>query len=161
MTSTPADLRDRGGAGARAGLRPARGRCRARLGVPFTALGMHAGMATTWSLPDVAGLAVARDLLLTGRLVDGEEAVRLGLASRVVPASEVLDVALEMAGAVAATAPVAARLTTVALRGGGHADHETALQWEALAQAVTLATGDLQEGLAAQRERRRPQFRGH
>lgn len=34
---------------------------------------MHAGMATTWSLPDVAGLAVARDLLLTGCLVDGEE----------------------------------------------------------------------------------------
>lgn len=132
----------------------------ARLGVPFTALGMHAGMATTWSLPDVAGLAVARDLLLTGRLVDGEEAGRLGLASRVVPAGEVLDVALETASAIAANAPVATRLTTVALRGGGHADHETALQWEALAQAVTLATDDLQEGLAAQRERRRPVFRG-
>ena len=38
----------------------------ARLGVPFTALGLHPGMATTWSLPDVAGSAVARDLLLTG-----------------------------------------------------------------------------------------------
>jgi len=132
----------------------------ARLGVPFTSLGMHAGMATTWSLPDVAGLAVARDLLLTGRMLDGEEALRLGLASRVAPAGQVLDVALEMAGRVAAAAPVATRLTTVALRGGGHADHETALEWEALAQAVTLATDDLQEGLAAQRERRRPEFRG-
>lgn len=132
----------------------------ARLGVPFTALGMHAGMATTWSLPDVAGLAVARDLLLTGRMVDGVEAGRLGIASRVVPAQEVLDVALAMAADVAARAPIATRLTTVALRGGGHADYATALEWEALAQAVTLATEDLQEGLAAQRERRRPVFRG-
>ena len=45
----------------------------ARLGVPFTSLGLHPGMATTWSLPDVAGTAVARDLLLTGRLVTGAD----------------------------------------------------------------------------------------
>ncbi|GAB2675712.1 enoyl-CoA hydratase/isomerase family protein [Thalassiella azotivora] len=132
----------------------------ARLGVPFTALGLHPGMATTWSLPEVAGLAVARDLLLTGRLVRGEEAVRLGLASRVVPGDQVLDEALALARDVAAQAPVATRLTTLALRDGGHADHATALRWEALAQAVTLAGDDLQEGLAAQRERRAPHFRG-
>lgn len=132
----------------------------ARLGVPFTALGMHPGMATTWSLPEVAGLQVARDLLLTGRLVDGEEAVRLGLALRAVPASQVLDDALATARTIAARAPVATRLTTRALRGGGHADHESALAWEALAQAVTLVSDDLQEGLAAQREKRPPRFRG-
>jgi enoyl-CoA hydratase len=132
----------------------------ARLGVPFTALGLHPGMATTWSLPEVAGLQVARDLLLTGRLVDGEEAVRLGLASRAVAAAEVLDEALATAATIASRAPVATRLTTVALRGGGHADHAAALEWEALAQAVTLATDDLQEGLAAQRERRPARFTG-
>ena len=43
----------------------------AKLGVPFTSLGLHPGMATTWSLPNVAGHAVARDLLLTGRIVTG------------------------------------------------------------------------------------------
>jgi enoyl-CoA hydratase len=48
----------------------------------------------------------------------------------------------------------------VALRGGGHADFETALQWEALAQPVTLATDDLQEGIRAAREKRSPAFRG-
>ncbi len=132
----------------------------ARLGVPFTALGMHAGMATTWSLPDVAGLQVARDLLLTGRIVDGDEGVRLGLALRAVPAEQVLPDALELAETIASRAPVATRLTTAALRGGGHADHATALQWEALAQAVTLVTDDLQEGLAAQRDRRAPRFSG-
>jgi len=132
----------------------------ARLGVPFTRLGLHPGMLTTWSLPQVAGLAVARDLLLTGRLVDGEEAVRLGIASRAVPAGDVLAVALEAAEAVAGSAPVAARLTKVALAGDGHACFAAALEWEALAQAVTLATEDLQEGMAATRERRTPRFTG-
>ena len=132
----------------------------AKLGVPFTSLGLHPGMATTWSLPDVAGQAVARDLLLTGRIVNGDEAFRLGLVSRAVPAAEVLDEALAAADRIASAAPVATRLTLQALRGGGHADLETALQWEALAQATTLATEDVHEGIAAATARRTPQFRG-
>lgn len=132
----------------------------ARVGVPFTALGLHPGMATTWSLPRVAGQAVARDLLLTGRLVDGEEAVRLGLASRALPAPDVIAEALGAAERIAAAAPIATALTLQALRGGGHASFEAALQWEGLAQPVTMATADLIEGLAAAGERRAPHFRG-
>ena len=132
----------------------------ARLGVPFTALGLHPGMATTWSLPEVAGQAVARDLLLTGRIINGEEAFGLGLVSRAVPAADVVDEALAAADRIAAAAPVATRLTLQALRGGGHADLESALQWEALAQATTLATQDVHEGIAAAAARRPPQFRG-
>ena len=56
----------------------------ARLGAPFVRLGMHPGMAATWLLPEAVGLAAARDLLLTGRTVDADEALRLGLVSRVV-----------------------------------------------------------------------------
>jgi enoyl-CoA hydratase/carnithine racemase len=133
----------------------------ARLGVPFTRLGIHPGMLTTWSLPQVAGLAVARDLLLTGRVIDGAEAVRLGLASRAMPAERVLHSALESATAIASAAPVATRLTKAALAGGGHATAQAAHEWEALAQAVTLATQDMREGIAAQRERRTPHFTGH
>ncbi len=132
----------------------------ARLGVPFTSLGLHPGMATTWSLPQVAGSAVARDLLLTGRVVSGQEAERLGLVSRAVPADAVLDEAVAAAERIAAAAPVATRLTLQALRGGGHATYEAALQWEALAQATTLATRDVHEGIAAAAEKRRPQFEG-
>lgn len=132
----------------------------ARLGVPFTSLGLHPGMATTWSLPNVAGAAVARDLLLTGRIVTGAEAVGLGLASLAVPAEEVLGRALEAAERVAAAAPVATRLTVTALRDGGHASYEDALQWEGLAQAVTLATEDLHEGIAAAAAKRPPTFHG-
>ncbi len=132
----------------------------AKLGAPFVGLGMHAGMAATYLLPNVVGLAHARDLLLTGRIVDAEEALRLGLVSRVSPAETFREDVLATARQVAATAPVASRLTTLALRDGGHADFESALQWEALAQPITLATEDLHEGIAASRERRRPDFRG-
>jgi enoyl-CoA hydratase/carnithine racemase len=132
----------------------------AKLAVPFTKLGMHAGMATTYLLPEVAGLAVAREMLLTGRVVTGAEAVGLGLVNRAVPGGDVLETALQAAEAAAAAAPVATRLTKVALLGGGPASFDAALQWEALAQPVTLASADLQEGLAAQRERRPPRFTG-
>ena len=132
----------------------------ARLGVPFVKLGMHPGMAATWSLPEVVGPAAARDLLLTGRLVGADEALRLGLVSRVIDHATFLDEVLAVAAGVAATAPIATRLTKLALADGGHATYDAALQWEALAQPVTLATEDLQEGIRAAREKRAPAFRG-
>jgi enoyl-CoA hydratase/carnithine racemase len=132
----------------------------ARMSVPFVRLGMHAGMAATYTLPNVVGEARARELLLTGRMVDAEEALRIGLVSEVTADETFLDEVLDRAAGIAATAPVASRLTKVALRDGGHADFETALQWEALAQPVTLATEDLQEGVRAARERRAPRFTG-
>jgi len=131
----------------------------ARLGVPFVKLGMHAGMAATYLLPDVVGSAHARDLLLTGRLIDADEALRIGLVSQVHEPGTLLDSVLATADEIAATAPIPSRLTTLALR-QRHADLETCLQWEALAQPVTLATADLQEGIAAAREKRPPAFHG-
>lgn len=133
----------------------------ARMSVPFVQLGMHAGMGATYTLPNVVGEAHARDLLLTGRMVGAEEALRMGMVSSVTPDEQFLDTVLETAAGVAATAPIASRLTKVALRDGGHADFDTAIDWEALAQPATLATEDLQEGVRAAKERRRPVFRGH
>jgi enoyl-CoA hydratase/carnithine racemase len=129
----------------------------ARLGVPFVSLGMHPGMAGTYLLPEVVGEAAARDLLLTGRLVDAAEALTLGLVSRVVEPEDLLETALDAAARIAATAPIASRLTTLALR-QRHASIEAALQWEAMAQPITLATEDLQEGIRAAREKRPPRF---
>lgn len=132
----------------------------AKLGAPFVKLGLHPGMAGTFLLPDVVGPAAARDLLLTGRVVEADEALGLGLVSRVLPRETFLDDVLATAGDIAATAPIASRLTTLALRGEGHADVETALQWESLAQPVTMATQDLQEGIRALTEKRAPRFEG-
>ncbi len=132
----------------------------AKLLAPFTALGLHPGMAATWLFPEVAGLPIAREMLLAGRVLTGAEAQASGLVNRAVPRERVLAEALEVAGRVAAQAPVATRLTKVALAGGGHPDMESALRWESLAQPVTMATRDMVEGLTAQRERRAPRFTG-
>lgn len=131
----------------------------AKFAVPFTKLGMHPGMAATWLLPEVVGMAAARDLFFTGRAVSGAEAVALGVYSRVFPAESFREEVAAIAVGIAATAPIATKLTKQALTGSGHESFEAALRWEALAQPITMATDDLQEGLAAQRERRAPEFR--
>jgi enoyl-CoA hydratase/carnithine racemase len=132
----------------------------AKMLVPFTALGLHPGMATTWLLPEVAGLPLARELLFTGRAVTGPEAESYGLVNRSVPREQVHGEALKVAEQIAAQAPIATRLTKVALSGGGHPDMESALRWESLAQPVTMSSHDMLEGINAQREKRRPTFTG-
>jgi enoyl-CoA hydratase/carnithine racemase len=132
----------------------------ARLSVPFVKLGMHAGMAATYLLPNVVGPAHARELLLTGRTVEADEALRLGLVSRVFEPEVFADEIQATAREIAATAPIASRYTKQALLDGGHSDFESGIQYEALAQPTTLASADLQEGIRAAREKRMPVFRG-
>lgn len=132
----------------------------AKLSVPFTALGMHPGMATTWLLPEVVGLAVAREMLLTGRVLTGAEGVGVGLINRTFPAESLREEVLAIATQVAGRAPVPTRLTKVALSSGGHASFDAALAWESLAQPITQATDDLLEGVRAAKERRQPNFTG-
>ncbi len=132
----------------------------ARLGAPFVKLGMNPGMGATYLLPDVVGEANARELLLTGRTVDADEARQLGLVTRVFGDEDFAAEVDGIAEGIAATAPIPSRYTKLALRDGGHRDLEAGVQWEALAQPITLATADLQEGIAAAREKRTAQFRG-
>ena len=132
----------------------------ARFSVPFAQLGLHAGMATTWLLPEVVGLAAARELLLTGRACDADEMRRLGLVTEVFADDDLLERTLERARLVAAGAPVAQRLHKAALARGGHGSFADALRWESVVQPVTLATRDLQEGLRARAERRAAEFTG-
>ncbi|OLE20840.1 MAG: enoyl-CoA hydratase [Catenulispora sp. 13_1_20CM_3_70_7] len=132
----------------------------AKFAVPFTRLGMHPGMAATWLLPEVAGIANARELLYTGRAVSGAEAVALGVYNRVFPDADFPHAVQRIAAEIAGTAPIAVKLTKEALVGAGHESFEAALRWEALAQPITMATEDLREGLAAQRDKRAPRFSG-
>ncbi len=132
----------------------------ASMSLPFLRMGLHPGMLSTYLLTEVAGVAAARDLLFTGRRVGAAEMLALGLVSRVLPDEELGSEARAGAQGVADGAPVAVRLTKVALRDGGPRDSAGAAQWEALAQAVTLASDDCVEGLAALRERRQPRFTG-
>lgn len=133
----------------------------AMFSAPFTRLGLHPGMAATYLLPEVAGLPLAREMLLAGRTVSGAQAESYGLVNRAVPREDVLDEAIGVAAVIAEKAPVATRLTKAALADGGPPSLEAALRWEAIAQPVTMVSEDLAEGLAALREKRVPRFTGH
>jgi len=131
----------------------------ARFGAPFAALGMHPGMAASYLLPEAVGLPRAREMLYTGRIVKAAEAAEIGLINGVLDADALLGEVLATAEKVAAMAPVAIRLTKAALR-HGHRSYAEALEWEAVAQPITMATDDMREGLRAQGERRAAQFEG-
>ena len=129
---------------------------RARFSVPFTRLGLHAGMGTTFLLTQAVGAAMARDLLLSSRSLDADGMLAAGVATRQVTAEQVLG---EVA-AIAANAPLAMRLTKRGLSPAPPASLAEALRWEGVVQPVTMTTQDVQEGLRAARERRDPVFEG-
>ncbi len=126
---------------------------RARLGQPEIELGIIPGWGGTQRLARVCGLAVAKELVYSGRLVDAEEALRIGLVNAV--ADPVLDRALETARTLAAKSPVALRIAKELLnRSPG------ALDAELESFAELFASEDAKEGLAAFVEKRPPKFVG-
>jgi enoyl-CoA hydratase/carnithine racemase len=132
----------------------------AKLGLNFVRLGLHPGMAATWTLPRLVGPAHASELLLSGRTLDGAEAERIGLVNRALPREDLLDEALALAATIAENAPLAVRATKGSLALSAHADLEEQLDQEAREQALGYETADLLEGLAAARARRAPRFEG-
>ena len=130
----------------------------ATFSAPFTQLGTHGGMAVSHLLPEAVGVPRAREMLYTGRVVGADEALSWGLVSDV--AEDVVGRTLKVAEEVAQAAPIAIRLTKAGLAQGSRGGFELALQWEALAQPVTMATADIHKGIQARRERRAPTFDG-
>jgi enoyl-CoA hydratase/carnithine racemase len=136
------------------------GALEAKYGANFVKLGLAPGMAISYLLPRIIGLPRANELLLTGRLVDGAEAERLGILNRAVAAAEVLPVAMELATSIAAAAPLAVRATKASIRRGLGLDPRGAAHLEAYAQAETVGTDDAKEGIAALLGKRAPRFTG-
>jgi enoyl-CoA hydratase/carnithine racemase len=132
----------------------------ARYGANFVKLGLSPGMAISYLLPRLIGVARASELLLTGRLIDGAEAERLGILNRAVAADDVLGEALALARAIADNAPLAVRATKRAIQRGLDLQIRDAARLEAYAQAETLATDDAREGIAALLAKRPPKFTG-
>ena len=133
---------------------------RAKLGLNFTRIGVHPGMAATWTLPRLVGPALAAELLYTSRMIDGQEAARIGLANQVIAAEEIVQAAQATAQEIAGNAPLAVRAVKKALRRTENASIEDQLQFEATEQAKNFESADAQEGIAAVREKRAPRFEG-
>ena len=133
----------------------------AKFGVNFVRIGLHPGMGATYLLPRLVGPAAAAELLLTGRTIDAQDALRMGLVSRVLPSpEEALAEARALAKEIAAAAPIPVAQVKATLAGALERNLEQALAAEAAAQAVDFTTEDLKEAIRAFGEKRTPTFSG-
>ncbi|MDH3425461.1 MAG: enoyl-CoA hydratase-related protein, partial [Acidimicrobiia bacterium] len=133
----------------------------ARFSEIFVRRGLTVDFGGTWLLPRLVGLATARELALTGRMVDGIEAKELGLVARVVEPDQLEPEALLLAEELAAGAPLAQRLIKTAMERSHGWTFEQALAYEDQAQAIAINSEDVIEGISAFVEKRPPEFRGN
>ncbi len=131
----------------------------AMLGLPEVTRGLIPGFGGTQRLQRLIGLARATDLLLTGRMVGAEEALAMGLVSRIAEADARLG-ALELAELCARNGPVALGLAKEALMRGLDLTLAQGMEIEADLFGLVVTTDDAQEGIAAFFEKRDPEFRG-
>ncbi len=133
---------------------------KAKFGQPEVNLGVIPGFGGTQRLLRRAGLAVALDLCLTGRLIGAAEAVQIGIASRAVE-GDALEAALGVADEIAKKGPVAVRLAKRVLHDNADADLAAGLAAERTAFGLCFTTSDQKEGMAAFLERRAANFEGN
>lgn len=131
----------------------------ASFSAPFAKIGIHPGMAATFLMPEVMGMAMARDLLYTGRSLDADEALAHGVVTRVFAPERLRESTLEVAREVARAAPIAVRLQKAGLAQGPRSIADV-LQWEGLAQPITMASNDQAEAIAARKAKRPAVFTG-
>ena len=131
-----------------------------RLGLPEVRLAVTPGAGGTQRLPRVVGAARAKELILTGRVLTAEEAERIGLVSRVVPAGQAVAAADEIAAEIATRGPVAVREAKRLIDLATDADLATGLAAELDASDRVFATDDLIEGAESFFAKREPDYRG-
>jgi enoyl-CoA hydratase/carnithine racemase len=131
-----------------------------KYGANFARLGFHSGMAVTHMLPRLIGLPRANELLLSGRLVNGAEAARLGIMNYAEEPTEVMPRALKLAGEIAGCAPAVVRMLKRSIYRDLDWNPRTAAELDAHLQSRTYEMEDAREGVAALLEKREPAFRG-
>jgi len=133
---------------------------KARFGQPEVKLGVIPGFGGTQRLARRVGLGMARELVYTGRMIDAAEALRIGLANRVVAHGELMAKVREVANEIAARGPVAVAAAKRCMLRGYDQDLVNANELEAAEFAVLFGTEDQSEGMKAFLEKREPSFRG-
>ncbi|MDY6879052.1 MAG: enoyl-CoA hydratase [Thermodesulfobacteriota bacterium] len=133
---------------------------RARFGAVWVKVGLIPDLAATYYLPRILGREKAFELCATGDIIDAEEALRIGLVSRVVPHSELIDEAKNLATRLAAGPAVAIELIKRGLSRALDNDLKRQLDYESYAQNICRGTNDHKEGVQAFSEKRPPKFTG-
>lgn len=132
----------------------------ARLGQPEVRLGIMPGYAGSQRLPRLVGKGVAMELILTGDQITAQEALRIGLVNRVVPAAELMAAAESVARKILANAPLAVKFSMEAVNRGLESAQAEGEFLEAVLFGLCCATEDMKEGTRAFLEKRPAQFTG-
>ncbi|CAH2031923.1 enoyl-CoA hydratase-related protein [Trichlorobacter ammonificans] len=132
----------------------------ARFGQPEVNIGILPGFGGSQRLPRLVGKGRALEMILTGDMIDAQEAYRIGLVNRVVPAAELMATARELARKLAAKSPLALRLCKEAVMNGVEMELTQACRYEAELFAVSFGTEDQKEGMSAFLEKRPARFTG-
>jgi enoyl-CoA hydratase len=130
----------------------------AKLGLPELNLGIIPGFGGTQRLPRLVGRGKATQMILTSEMIDGEEALRIGLVEAVYPLEQLLDEAKKLAGVIAQKSAVALRLALEAVHAGTVRGKAEGMQREAELFGEAFGSEDVKEGVAAFLEKRKPQF---
>ncbi len=132
----------------------------AQFGFPEIKLGILPGGGGTQRLPRLIGAGKAKELIFSGDFISAEEALRIGLVNKVVPADQLLIEAKKMAKKFAARGAVAIQMAKTCVNEGLRMDLNMGLQYEHKCFSLLFATEDQKEGMKAFLEKRKPNFRG-
>ena len=132
---------------------------KARFAVPEVTLGITPGWGGTQRLPRMVPYCIAAEMMFTGKMIDAQEAYRVGLVNKVVPAEQVMAVAKEMADSICNAAPLAVRAAKEAMLKGLDMPLDRGLELENRLDAGLMGTKDFGEALKAHEERRKPDFK--
>jgi enoyl-CoA hydratase len=133
---------------------------KAKFGQPEVKLGITPGFAGTQRLPRIAGRGMGKELVFSGRNIGAEEALRIGLANRVVPHENLMAEALKLAAQIAANGQIAVQSCKELINFAMDTDQNSGLAKEADAFGNCFATEDQKEGMAAFLEKRQPNYKG-
>jgi 2-(1,2-epoxy-1,2-dihydrophenyl)acetyl-CoA isomerase len=133
---------------------------RASFGLTFNRIGLHPDWGATWFLPRLVGAGRAAELILSARMIDADEALRIGVFERVVPADTFADEVRKLAAEIAAKPPLALAAAKRTLARSLDADLDAILAAEGTEQLACFASADAREGIAAFIEKRPAVFRG-
>lgn len=122
---------------------------KAKFGQPEVGLGITPGFGGTQRMPRIVGLSKAKELILTARNINAEEALSIGLVSKVVPGDELMDAAVSMANDIAKNAQIAVRQSKAAINRGMQSDVGTGTAFESQAFALCFSTEDQKDAMTA------------
>lgn len=132
----------------------------ARFGQPEVGLGIIPGFSGTVRLARLVGMSMAKQLIYSGKPVKADEALRIGLVQAVYPQAELMDKALELAGQIAANAPLAVSAAKLCINTTFDMDAEEAIAFENQAFGMCFSTEDQKAGMKAFLEKGKCEFQG-